>query len=596
MAAGGLPGVTVLLDDGTGTFPYDISSRARDLEGINGARGRQDELSQVTAPQPTLVLDNQDGGLSYGSTIIGSPSPILVDQQVRVKYTANATTVTRYTGTLVADNVSWPGGGDEFAIVNVTLADVQSQAERRTLRSVPEEEILLDSPSEYYTLGEPAGALSAADSSGNQQVALTPAGSGTAVVFGTATGPSTDGLTAATFAGGQYLATSVAAVPVALECYFATTTNDATARGILVCGGPGLGSAEDIVLQNGRLYCGVSDTGVTVSDGLVHHVEWQGTSVRLDGTLLGTAGVAPSATTLTIGGGGAWAPFIGSIAHVAAYSSTLSAARVTAHYQAGTTGFAGESGTARITRLAGYAGIPIGTLDTSLTNVPFVDITSKTAMAAIQEVVDAEFGTVYFDATGALTFHNRNRAVAKTTPDLTIDANQLDPGTSFFYDTFGILNYVTVTAVGTQVAQVAWNKVSEQGAAGSPKHGRYSDQKTYLVQTDAEALDRGNWLVNRHGQPAPRAGSLVVTLLDLTAAQQAAWLLCEPDYWVRVTGLPAQTPGGTTADLIVQGWAETLNATTWTLALNTSSRPAFYQALILDDATYGLLDSGRLYV
>lgn len=604
MTAGSLPTLTVLLDDGTGTFPYDITSRVRMAEGLTGARGRQDELSQVTAPQPMLVLDNADGGLSYGSTIIASPSPILTDQQVRVKYMANATTVNRYTGMLVADNVTWPNGGDEFAIATVTLADIQAQAERRPFVSLVQEEILLDSPMAYYALSGPTGSPSAADGSGNQFPSLVPFGTGTAATFGSSTSPTIDGLTAAALAGGQGLNPVSFPWPGGAvggyEGFFLVPTAPAAGSGGLIPdpnNNGTLGSQGWVVTMNttGQLVFGISGlTTLGYADGRGHHVFYNAVTSTLyvDGVSVATDAGAHKVTYQTVAA-------TGSIAHLAYWpsASVPAAGRITAHASAGLNGFTGESGVARITRLANYAAVPLGTLDASLTNVAAEPINSKSAMSALQDVADAEFGLVFFDGSGNLTFHNRNRAVAKTAPDVTIDANQLDPGTAFYYDTAGILNFLQVTAQGTQVVQVARNTVSELGAAGSPKHGRYEDSKTYLVQTDPEALDRGNWLVNRHGQPAPRAGSLVVDVLTMTAAQQAVWLLVEPNYWVRITGLPAQTPGGTTADLIVQGWLETLNESMWTLALNTSSRPAFYQAWILDDTTFSVLDSTtRLYV
>ena len=252
-----------------------------------------------------------------------------------------------------------------------------------------------------------------------------------------------------------------------------------------------------------------------------------------------------------------------------------------------------------MTRLAGYANLPVGTLDTSLTNVAFTDITGKAAAEAIRDVADAEFGLAFFDGSGNLTFHNRNRAIAKTTPDTTIDANFLAEGTQFIVDMQGVINYFEVTAEGTKVKQLVRDTVSEYGDATHPKHGRYpSPKSSYLVQTDAEALDRANWLVSTHSQPAPRIGSLVIDVLTMTADQQTAMLSLEPNSWLRVIGLPGQTPGSTIADFIVQGWAEAVNAGEWTLTINAANKAvAAPTPWILGHATYGVLGSTtRLYV
>lgn len=590
MVAGGLPTVQVLLDDGTGTFPYDVTSKTR--LGYAVTRGRSDELAAVNAGQMTTTHDNTDGRFTPGSTVIASPSPVKTDQRLRLKVTANATTVTRHTGYAQSFPVGWPGGGQELSEVTITTSDAQARAERRVLRSVVEEEIMADAPAAYYTLGEPEGATSAGDTSGNQAAALTMAGSGTAVTFGTATGPGTDGLTAATFAGGQWLTTIFGGdwmtPPGAVEFAFSTTTNDATTRTIL-----GSLSGGDITLLNGHMYQNGVDFGF-VADGAVHEVFWNGSERTALDNFGRFPAIAPLYGYVGIGGpntsSASGTPFIGAISHVALYASTFSdISRITAHYNAMTTGFAGETDNARITRLAGYAGISTGTLDTSLTNVPFTDLTGRTAWECIQEVADAAMGVAFIAGDGTLRFHNRQKVVAKTTYDLTIDANQLDPGTAFTTDMQGVLNYVEVTAAGTSVTQVARNTASET------THGRYSDSKTYLVSTDAEALDRGNWLVGIHAEPTVRVGTLSVDLLSMTAANQAAWLAVEPSHWIRVTGLPSQTPGGTTADLVVQGISDTLTAgpsgSEWTLSLNVVSKSLYPTPWILQDATYGVLNS-----
>jgi hypothetical protein len=594
MVAGGLPTVQVLLDDGTGTFPFDITTYVRMVEGIKFTRGRQDESSSPTPGTFSLVLDNTDGRFTVGSTIIATPSPIKMDQKIRVNLTANATTVTAFTQTVQNWPTEWPDGGDLFSIAQISGTDMQSQAERQTLRSVIEEEILLDSPAALYMLGEPAGSTTAVDASGNQAPALTMAGSGADVVFGNATGPGTDGLTATQFAGGKYLSVTLPTTPTAVECYFSTTTTPASMSPIL--GSPAGLLAGIGVFSDGKLHSsgGADLTSPVVTGGATHHLVWELGHVYLDGVDIGSPTDIPIGAQVSVGGCNAAVPFTGTIAHVAVRNSTLSAARAAAHSQAGLTGFAGESGTARITRLAGYAGVSLGTLDTSLTNVAFEDITGKKLMDAIRDVADAEMGLAYFNGSGSLEFHNRNRVAAKTAPDVTIDANFLAEGTRFEYDMQGVLNYLKVTAQGTSVTQVARNVASEV----TNKHGRYDADKTYLVQTDREALDRGNWVVATHAEPAARIGSLVIDVLTMTAAQQASMLAVEPDTWLRVTGLPGQTVGGTTADFIVQGIAPTVSATEWTLTLNAANQPARYPTpWILGDTTWSVLGSTtKLYV
>ena len=79
-----LPTLTVLLDDGTGTFPFDITSKVLGTDGYQITKGRDDWQGGVTAGELRLTLDNSDGRFTPGSTILGTPSPIVVDQRIRL--------------------------------------------------------------------------------------------------------------------------------------------------------------------------------------------------------------------------------------------------------------------------------------------------------------------------------------------------------------------------------------------------------------------------------------------------------------------------------------------------------------------------------
>jgi hypothetical protein len=323
----------------------------------------------------TLVLDNADGRFTVGSTIIATPSPIKTDRQIRVKVTpSGGTAVTRFTHYVQNWPVEWPDGSDQFAVASITGTDAQPKAERRPLRSVVEEEILLDSPKALYTLGEPAGVATAADSTGNNAPMLTMAGSsaGTAVAFGNAIG--TNGLTAAQFTNtSRFLSTGVATVLSALDCAF-TCTSPGTGVLYLVAG-PYLYVDAAVT---GKVKCDIGLTGgPVVTDGAVHTagLRFDGTTAYLfvDGvSVASTAFAFPSiAPVLDVGGyatavGGA----TGLIAEVAIFATDPGAARLTAHSTAMLTGFQGEDGAERITRLAGYAGLTVGTMDPGLTPMP----------------------------------------------------------------------------------------------------------------------------------------------------------------------------------------------------------------------------------
>jgi hypothetical protein len=773
VTAGGIPLVQVYVDDGTGTFPYDITTKTRVAGSVT--RGRQDELTQVTPGQLGLILDNNDGRFTLGSTTIASPSPIKVDQKIRTKVTpggnligsadagsfessvggwafntllgartagtsvaqsavratdgtqsllatwsttatgnfvgvavttvigltytfavdvyvptgspnvrasaafiansaftstkdawvrltvtfvatattttvgidqvaatagqtcfidsaalnlgttalpfaAGGLTVTRFTGYVQQWPVEWPSGSDLESTVSITAVDPQARGERRPLLSVIQEEIGLARPDFYYTMGEPTGAAAAADSSGNQAPSMGQWFTGTDVTFGTATGPGTDGLTAATFTnGGKWLRASGNWTPMWGTVSFNTTT--ITGGGALLLSvNPVLRSPDDWWSigfdSSGHLFAENSFaqaiyTSKNVADGATHVASailvpgTPGTILLfLDGVQVATA----SGTVLTPLGGGqmeignnyaetishvAGGLLFGGLSTSAAVSGGTAATRFAAIAAASLTGFAGESGTARLTRTASYASLPVGTLDPSLTNVPFTDITGKSVSEALRQVADAEFGLVFFDGSGNLTFHNRNRVVSKTSPDLTLTADVLDPGTAFTVDMQGVLNYYQVTA--TRHERHAGRP---QHAASETTHGRYPGSASYLVQTDAEALDRGNWIVYTHAEPSPRVGTLVIDVMvsrrrhaGVAARVRAGHL--GPDHRPAVAGAGRHDRRPDRAGLRRQA-RRRLVADRFQRREQGRRRA---DAWILDNATYSVLDSTtRLYV
>src|SRR5262249_46812104 len=115
----------------------------------------------------------------------------------------------------------------------------------------------------------------------------------------------------------------------------------------------------------GHLICQLSNqvtSPATVLDGAWHCavLTWSGTTLTgyLDGASIGTSAVGGTptpASALTVG-----ERLTGSVAHVAWYTTALSAARVATISQAALTGFATDRADQRLARLAGYAGIGVG--------------------------------------------------------------------------------------------------------------------------------------------------------------------------------------------------------------------------------------------
>ena len=528
--------------------------------------------------------------------------------------TANAsasvrrTFTSRFTGFVQAWPVSWPSGSDQFALVQVTALDAMARWARRELRSVPEEEILLDKPIAYYTMGDPAQAsptlntVMAVDSSGNNAPSLlltyiTQDAANPNPVFGSATGPGTDGLTAAQFppsTGKSLLSSAYLTAPTWAECAFLVSTTPGVRAPLIWVGLFALPlevNATGFITTQGI-------TGPFVADGQTHVaatvIDTAAGLQRLylDGVQVGTTAWASTVDNQVV----QVAPFIiggltRTISHIAVGSGTPpSAARFAAHATALSTGFSSERTDQRASRLASYEGSASGTsLDTGQTNVPFLEITGKNIADAVQQVADAEQGVAYIDGQGRTTFHNRTRSPLKATPDLTLSVNSdiVSEDMSVQADTQQVINYATGTREGdsSSLTQVAADATSQK------VHGRYSQSYSFLVKTDDEVYGRIAWLVSTHKEPVARIPSLTLDLIAASSSDQASTMALDIDSRVRVTNVPSQSPTGTTADLSVQGWTETLTLDAWTWSANTSSWAAYEQAWILQDATYGVLGS-----
>lgn len=608
----GRPTLSVKLDDGSGTFPYDITPWVHLPAGLGIRRGRQDEFETITPSELTLRLDNLDGRFTLGSPTYG----IAVDQRIRVTATVGATTRDRFTGYVQDWPTTWPSPTASYAVAQITAIDRLSRLTRRDLRSVAENEIMVERPAAYYTLGEPADSTTAGDTSGNGRHVLAQAGTGAYATFGAASGTLADSLTAVQFSGGKYLQANYSKPLVAagtartIEGTFLTT---GTSQALMSAGdtGPtdskGYGNLVPRLELNaaGHVTWFVGPTGGFLSwsitspaaynDGTMHHFAAvynpAGGVVRLyiDGTqVAGATGVGSGGnvdiTLLALG-----YQLTGVMSHVAVHASELSAARIADHSAAVLSGFDGERSDLRIARLASYANVPTAeqNLETGkLLGTPPQAMAGVKVLDAMQAVMTGEGGALFVDGSGVLTMQNRRHRTlqATATPDLAITAADVEHSDLVITgDKQYLKNYITASR-----DQGATQAVSDQ--ASIDQFEQYPDDlSTMLVSTDQQVLDAITWRVATYAQPRTRMSSLKLDLMTQTTAVQQAALNLDLGERLTISGMPAQSPSST-FDLIVEGSDEQFTESTWTLTCNTAPS-ANVQAWILGDATFGVLNS-----
>jgi hypothetical protein len=265
-------------------------------------------------------------------------------------------------------------------------------------------------------------------------------------------------------------------------------------------------------------------------------------------------------------------------------ATTMTAdARFADHYHAGHDGFTGNSTSARISRLLGYAGRGVTVSgDTGLVEPGFSDFTGSSIWDEIQRLADAEGGIAYVAGDGTVKLRDKNSLPAAT-PAFTTTADQVAPETAPVVDMQGVFNYATGTRPNG--ANLVHSDPTSIAA-----HERYPTDKTYLLSTDDEVLSRLNWLVNTRKDPFPRVASLSIDVLTLSAADQATILALDVGSTIRVTGWPSQSPTGSTADFVVDGFTMTITKDSWTFDANVTYAAPF-RAWVLDDSVSSVLDS-----
>lgn len=541
----------------------DVTAYIEGNQQINISRGRTDR-GAVPPAKVSLTLNNRDGRFTPEKTGGAYYPNVKLGRPIRVTSTYNAVAYVRYLGFVDSWTPGWPDGSDADAVTTVTASSRLARLGRSAeLKSIVEEEILLDSPIALFTLSEPEGATSAADSSESQQAALTMVGSGSAVTFGSDTGPGTDGLTAAHFAGGKYLAGSLASAPAAIELWFATTGTD---EWLLSDGEASAGSFGLFIDGTGKVSAISTAVGSAVNDGSVHHVCISSGQLVVDGTTY-TPSIPTPPATMYVGGSPSTAhsTLTGSLAHLACYSSTPSGARLMAHYQSGSTGFAGDLSGARISRYASYAGVPSTevSIDTGLATVGHVDTTGNAPVELMRKVETTEGGVLFDAKDGTLTFKDRDaRYNAAASFTLSAAAQEIEADLNPDYDDQYLLNDVTASANGTPAGRVT-------DSTSTSDVGYYRDSLDTVSTSTDDALAGAQWLVALRKDPRTRYSPVSVDVVNSSTSQAAAVLGAEIGTRFDLSGLPTQA-AASTAELFVEGYSEVITSSTHRIAFNTS--------------------------
>lgn len=620
MSVAWFDGVTFTVEVALTTAPLaitptwtDISAYVIDVPRI--ASGRSSEFSKFAPSSCQITLKNIDrrfdpeysSGPYFGNLLPG--------KKIRVRVTYSAVTYDLFTGFVQG----WPQSYIDAFDSNVTINAIDGSRilEQAVLPfSSYAQEVLADSPSHYWPLQEDSTeynnsvavpGLRVAENGMTQAASSSPVGA-SSMVQGVDTG---SGLTTDTFLYASLTNLSLDVYGVEMWINFGsvgvytpflevhTWDNADSYISFNIGTGNLLGISYSSVDLNRRASGNTSY--VIVGAGAIHLFvrvtttdiylyvngvqSW--TSALSVGTF--TAGSSDQRVEMRLGNLGT----VNSVSHLAVYTTTLSAARIQAHYLAGFTAYGhpyGERSGARIGRVLDAIGWPAADRDLSTGDTvhgPYLPA-GQSAMTYMRDVETAEDGLAFLDGRGYVTLRDRNwqwtRALSATFSDdgtdvdyaeITVDANTIDV----------IRNKVSAT-YGPNDAYLFSEDTTSRANYGP------ATEPLSLPTIDSANTARGltQYKLRAMKDPQTRITELVTYPREVPATMFPVVLNLKLGDRINCEVRPQSLGSAIVETLTVQGIEHGWDADTWTTRLYLSPAPTSYTAspyLTLGDATYG---------
>ncbi len=618
-------GVTLIFEFGWTSNPStaigsttwtDESVYVRD---VTSSRGRNTENGTFDAGRLSITLDNRtrrfDPNYAAGA-LFGNLLPM---RRVRVRATFNAITYPIWHG-FVDDLPQAYDISNKDATVTIQCTDgFAVMALSKLAESVHYYTVTDLAPIGWYRLGEQFG-TEVYDSTGNGRNGTYGGGatfnSGTGLIVGSADGAiNFDGVDDVAFIPTP----ATLAFPVTIEAWIQTTTVLSSIYLNILVGDRECffesrtdGKLRANVVTNG--YSGglffTSSDGV-VNDGAPHHIvavytnSASSPTLYVDGVVnsatTGSLTVTGNANTVSVIGGDVSNKIVATIDEVAIYDYALAAGDVTDLYEGGSIPWQGDTTGARIGRYLDRVSWPAADRDiaTGVSTLQLVELGNDDVLSLARNVEASEQGQLYMSADGKVTFRDRHFRF-EDTGSITSQATFADDGAGV-----GLPYRDVVTDGG---AQFIFNRIvaSRKGGAevvvsdatSITKFYERTDTVTGLEnESQAEVVDLANWRLATHKNPAQR-----VTVLEIRARRDPTNLFPQVlglDIGDRVT--VQRTPQGLGAALSYTPLIEGVNhsvdiAGDWvtTFYLSSVDSQISVQPLVLDSATYGLLDTNVL--
>jgi hypothetical protein len=260
-------------------------------------------------------------------------------------------------------------------------------------------------------------------------------------------------------------------------------------------------------------------------------------------------------------------------------------------------GFAGETAQARSERIEALTGIPIDTVVGTLASTRLGPQPDGTPLDVLRDMEKADVGSILRDSITqvGLSFMTRSARYSRAvTLALDYAAGHLSPPLEPTDDDQFIRNDVTAVRTDGSSARA----IDETGPLNVQEYpdgiGPYSFSDTYNVYLDSQLPDLAAWLLGQGTIEDTRWPKITVDLVA-NPSLVAAVDLMRPGYRMTVANIPTWQGTGA-ADLFVIGWTEQYGPNQRTITFNCEPGGAStgYDVFILNDTTFGVLDSNRL--
>lgn len=582
----------------------DVSRYVRNVDGITIARGRGDGFSTAPAARCNLTFIN-DGrfvprnpsGAYYGTIARNTP--------LRVKLSGS----TRFVGYVDEWPTTWADASARTSFAPITASGL--------LRRLNQSGVLQSAMYRSLTGSSPIAYWPMEDGGGSQQCVsaitggppLTGLGN---IRFGSVGGPAGSKSLPDFTLGGSMRGPVPASSALLFRAEVSILVNPLTTGNLAVpfdiYTGGGVQTWELVVpaavdILNAYLRytfsdgsTGVVSTGMTLDDGVWHHIRLDVAKLGSDTTY--TVYVDGNATTATgshvgVAFGGVTSVVVApralpttnpaSAGHVTVWASTPASDTFAIF-----TGWTGESAYERWARLGVENSLPLSSTFTSTATLMGPQ-QSSSVLALLREIEATDQGVIYDGLTGRLTLRphedRNNQALAMT---LNVSLGQVGWPFQGTDDDQQLRNDVTASgATGSSARYVITSGANTPAAVGT-----YAESLSANVAADAQLAPIAQWRAHLGAVEDLRYPNLT---LNLTASPElvTSWLTCDIGSRIAVTNisrlsvLPVDD-----LDLLIEGYTERIDSQTWLVSLNTSpARP--WDVFVLDgSANTGRLESG----